>query len=296
MLCGPRLGLRHGVIAMDSEKEEENRSGRPAPRVVKGMEPVQLSQNEFRERFLARFYDPAFDKATEHVEALLRIAWDAYSQYRKSPRTRRAGQEFSDPDYELPVEWLNTQQAVRAAAQIQKDPSSPSRVLVINASSRSDQTCPGEMSKTYRLAKIAATIKEQQGFEVDFLDLSRLAFEYGRIIYPCKACVSTAMPLCHWPCSCYPNHALGQVGDWMNELYPPVDGGARGADLQPGLLVSSIERPQAHAGSAGLRRRRQPGSDIHGWKGSGAGKSVGTGGMGLSEAPVRPRLFGRRAR
>ena len=28
------------------------------------------------------------------------------------------------------------------------------------------------------------------------------------------------MPLCHWPCSCYPNHALGQVGDWMNELYP----------------------------------------------------------------------------
>ena len=28
------------------------------------------------------------------------------------------------------------------------------------------------------------------------------------------------MPLCHWPCSCYPNHALGQVDDWMNDLYP----------------------------------------------------------------------------
>jgi multimeric flavodoxin WrbA len=28
------------------------------------------------------------------------------------------------------------------------------------------------------------------------------------------------MPLCNWPCSCYPNHALGQVQDWMNELYP----------------------------------------------------------------------------
>ena len=27
------------------------------------------------------------------------------------------------------------------------------------------------------------------------------------------------MPLCHWPCSCYPNHALGQVNDWMNEIY-----------------------------------------------------------------------------
>ena len=57
-------------------------------------------------------------------------------------------------------------------------------------------------------------------FEVDALDLSDLASEYGRVIYPCKACVSTAMPLCHWPCSCYPNHALGQSGDWMNELYP----------------------------------------------------------------------------
>jgi multimeric flavodoxin WrbA len=28
------------------------------------------------------------------------------------------------------------------------------------------------------------------------------------------------MPLCNWPCSCYPNHALGQTNDWMAELYP----------------------------------------------------------------------------
>ena len=55
--------------------------------------------------------------------------------------------------------------------------------------------------------------------EVEVLDLSRLTSEYGRIIYPCKTCVSTAMPLCHWPCSCYPNHALGQVQDWMNDIY-----------------------------------------------------------------------------
>ena len=55
--------------------------------------------------------------------------------------------------------------------------------------------------------------------EVEFLDLSRLTSEYGRVIYPCKTCVSTAMPLCHWPCSCYPNHALGQVQDWMNDIY-----------------------------------------------------------------------------
>lgn len=28
------------------------------------------------------------------------------------------------------------------------------------------------------------------------------------------------MPLCHWHCSCYPNHAMGQVNDWMAEIYP----------------------------------------------------------------------------
>ena len=56
--------------------------------------------------------------------------------------------------------------------------------------------------------------------ELEVLDLSRLASEYGRNIHPCKACFSTAPALCHWPCSCYPNHSLGQTHDWMNEIYP----------------------------------------------------------------------------
>ena len=63
-------------------------------------------------------------------------------------------------------------------------------------------------------------VEASHGFECDLLDLSHLTAQYGRQILPCKACVSTAMPLCHWPCSCYPNHAMGQVNDWMNELYP----------------------------------------------------------------------------
>jgi multimeric flavodoxin WrbA len=76
------------------------------------------------------------------------------------------------------------------------------------------------MSKTFRLAALAREEIERAGVTCDFLDLSLLTAEYGRQILPCKACVSTAMPLCHWPCSCYPNHAMGQVVDWMNELYP----------------------------------------------------------------------------
>ena len=63
-------------------------------------------------------------------------------------------------------------------------------------------------------------LEEAGGFAVEFLDLSRLASEYGRNIHPCKACFSTAAALCHWPCSCYPNYSLGQTQDMMNDIYP----------------------------------------------------------------------------
>jgi multimeric flavodoxin WrbA len=76
------------------------------------------------------------------------------------------------------------------------------------------------MSKTWRLVELAQQTIAGKGFSTDILDLSRTTSEFGRTIHPCKSCVSTAMPLCHWPCSCYPNHALGQVHDWMNEIYP----------------------------------------------------------------------------
>jgi multimeric flavodoxin WrbA len=77
------------------------------------------------------------------------------------------------------------------------------------------------MSKSWRLLEIAAEIfRAAGGIEVETLDLSRLTSEYGRNIHPCKGCFSTAAPLCHWPCSCYPNHSLGQVQDWMNDIYP----------------------------------------------------------------------------
>ncbi len=58
------------------------------------------------------------------------------------------------------------------------------------------------------------------GVKTTVLELHRLAAEYGRMIHPCKACFSTSPALCYWPCSCYPNYSLGQVHDWMNEIYP----------------------------------------------------------------------------
>jgi len=76
------------------------------------------------------------------------------------------------------------------------------------------------MSKTWRLVELARDAIEGSGVAIDVLDLSRTTSEYGKTIHPCKSCVSTSMALCHWPCSCYPNNAMGQTNDWMAELYP----------------------------------------------------------------------------
>jgi multimeric flavodoxin WrbA len=191
------------------------------PTVRRQTKYVPLTKEQFRERFYARFYDPAFDEVKPELKKVFEKAWDGYIVYRKSPRKKPAGKGFADAKFELPIEWLDTRAKIQAAAKRQKDPKSPSRILIVNGSTRSEHSCPGEVSKTRRLAQQAQkTIESLRGFEVDFLDLSTLADEPYKTIFPCKACVSTAMPLCHWPCSCYPNHAMGQVNDWMNEIYP----------------------------------------------------------------------------
>ena len=189
-----------------------------APPVRKGQAPPPHPRDVFRERFLAQFHDPAFGAEKAALDRIEAIAWDGFEQGRKAPVTRKAGPEFADPDYDLSTEWYDARQRLLAAADRWKDPATRSRVLVICASPRNDGTCPGEMSKTFRLSKIAMEILSPT-IEVDLLDLSLLTSDYRRHIHPCKGCVSTAMPLCHWPCSCYPNHGQGQVGDWMNEIY-----------------------------------------------------------------------------
>jgi multimeric flavodoxin WrbA len=192
-----------------------------SPSVRKGQGEVKLARDEFVRRLGERFYDPAFDGVRGEIDRIIEVAWKTYDEYHKSPRKRKAGPGFADPEFELPIEWLDARAAVQKAEQQQLDPSRRARILLVCGAARHDQTCPGEMSKTFRLVQLAREIVDAtEGFESDLLDLSHLTAQYGRQILPCKACVSTAMPLCHWPCSCYPNHAMGQVNDWMNELYP----------------------------------------------------------------------------
>ncbi len=186
----------------------------------KGMPSPRLDEREFRRRFLDQFQDPAFDPLTAELDKMAAAAWDAYAHSRKAPRTHKAGSEFTDPDYDLSVDWLAAREAIARAQQRHEDRSRPA-ILLVNCSSRSEHTCPGEMSKSYRLVEIAREVfVASRGVEIQVLDLSRLASEYGRRIHPCKACFSTAAALCHWPCSCYPNYSLGQTQDWMNEIYP----------------------------------------------------------------------------
>jgi multimeric flavodoxin WrbA len=192
----------------------------PTPEPREGMPSPQLDEATFRERFLSAYIDPAFQDLSDELDKIAGAAWDAYSHHRKSPSTRKAGSGYADPDYDLAVDWLNAKAAIAAAQARHDDRDGPCRVLIVNASSRSEHTCPGEMSKSYRLAEISREVLKADGVEVEILDLSRLTSEYGREIHPCKACFSTAAALCHWPCSCYPNYSLGQTHDWMNEIYP----------------------------------------------------------------------------
>lgn len=187
----------------------------------KGMPDPAVTREIFDRRFRERFADPVFDKLKAEIDRLADAAWDTYIEGRKAPYTRKAGASYADPDYELSDDWRAAKTAIDEAQRQHNDRRRPLRVLLINGSSRSEHTCPGEMSKTWRLLEMArAVLSHGEDIEIEVLDLSRLTSEFGRHIHPCKACFSTAAPLCHWPCSCFPNHSQGQVQDWMNEIYP----------------------------------------------------------------------------
>jgi multimeric flavodoxin WrbA len=199
---------------------EDGEAPRTAPPARTGTPSMKLDREAFIARFLSQFIDPAFAAIPQELQKVAAAAWDGYSNSRKSPNTHKAGPGYADPDYDLADDWRDARAALDTAAMRYADKSRSARVLLISAAARNEHTCPGEISKSARIAGIAGETMAAAGLEVDFLDLSVLSAEYGRNIHPCKTCFSTAAPLCHWPCSCYPNYSLGQTQDMMNEIYP----------------------------------------------------------------------------
>src|SRR2546423_1806523 len=118
----------------------------------KGMPSPRLNEAEFRKRFLDQFQDPAFDSLASELDKIVAAAWDAYEHSRKAPRTRKAGNEFADPDYDLSVDWL----AARAAiTDCRRGPAGPARpaLLVGQRSARSAPPTPAQMCACHPLVR-----------------------------------------------------------------------------------------------------------------------------------------------
>ena len=118
------------------------------PDVRKGMPPRRLERGTFEQKFKSAFVDPVFAPLQRELQAIADAAWDAYDDSRKAPITRKAGAGFADPDYEIAIDWLTARDAIDDARRRHDDAAGASRILIVNGSSRTEHTCPGEMSKS----------------------------------------------------------------------------------------------------------------------------------------------------
>jgi hypothetical protein len=81
--------------------------------VRKGQGDVELTREQFEQRLRARCSDPEFASVSGAIGAIADVAWRACDEDDKSPSTRNAGPGFADPDFELPVEWLDAREAIQ---------------------------------------------------------------------------------------------------------------------------------------------------------------------------------------
>ena len=232
----------------------------PAPR--KGMPYVELDEAAFKRRFKAQFADPAFAAIQAELERIADAAWDGYANSRKSPRTRKAGPGYADPDYDLAADWIAARAAIDRAQAEYEDPAQPPCILIINGSSRSEHTCPGEMSKSWRLTEIAAEICGRgrgQGRDpqplAPGLGIWRQHPPLQGLLLDRRGALPLALlllpQLCARPGPGHDERDLSVVGK-----------SARHHADNAGELVSHVEPDEADDRPAGLRRRRQSRSHL----------------------------------
>ena len=99
--------------------------------------------------------------------------------------------------------------------------SRPLRVLVVAGSQRWQHNCPGVDSKS-RALMLRMAERLPQEWEIDYEDLGNV---YARArIQSGKACLSTSLALCVWPCNCYePSSLLEPDLMWNLDMYARLD-------------------------------------------------------------------------
>ena len=238
-----------------SEPDIEPRRGMPDPR---------LSREEFRRALPAPIRRPGVrSRCAGRLDALEAVAWDAYTPaarrrtrarpdagspiptticrstgWRRAPRSRRrsaarrSGGARAHPDRQR----LVAQRAHLPRRDVEELPAGRDRArgdrrARRHAARSSSSTCRGSRPST------------------------------GATSIRARPASRPRPPLCHWPCSCYPNHSLGQTQDWMNEIYPMWVAAHGIMIVTPVNWYQVVLAAQADDRPPGVRRRRQSRSD-----------------------------------
>jgi len=109
----------------------------------------------------------------------------------RKARTPQSGSEFADPDYDMSVEWLANAMRCTPPRNVKRTWMGFACAFDHRAA-RNDGTCPGEISKSFRLANAArrfSAARAGRGSARSQPFVIRLRPQ----IHPCKSCVSTAM-------------------------------------------------------------------------------------------------------
>ena len=231
--------------------------------IRKGMPDVQLTREQFVSPVSATLYRSCVRAARRRHRPHHRCGMGRLRQFPQGTAHPEGRTGLRRPGLRSLCRLDRGSRNIKDAEQRQKDPASPSRILLINGAARSEHTCPGEMSKTFRLAEIAQRSFRTRGrprnrrpgsqpahlrVRPQYLSLQDLRLDRD-------AALPLAMLLLSQPCA--------RPGAGLDERHlSDVGCRARRDDPLPGELVSDAERAQADDRPPGLRRWRQSRSDL----------------------------------
>ena len=150
--------------AEEREVQLKNYKSIRAPKLRHGQKSPRLDEKEFKAAISERFFDPNFQQVKEELAEVIDVAWQNYKDHRKAPLTSPAGAGFADPNYALSDQWREAADKLKAAQKKFKSKQGRSRILLINASPRSEHTCPGEVSKSFVISEKITQLLKKNNF------------------------------------------------------------------------------------------------------------------------------------